>query len=82
MRYPYVALGLVFFLFACEAPTSPRITPSVDEGGGSRETNPTEDPFDCLKRRAPAPSANAQSGFEATQIPCSTDSDEDRGRIL
>jgi hypothetical protein len=85
MRYPYMALGLVFFLFACEAPTSPRIIPpldpNVDEGGTPREVNPNEDPIACLKR-APAPSANAQSEFEATGIPCSTEPDEDRDRIL
>jgi hypothetical protein len=77
MRYPYIAFGLVFLLFACEAPTSPRITPpfdpNVEEGGNPREVNPIEDPTACLKRRAPARRATAQSGFEAARIPCTTD---------
>jgi hypothetical protein len=54
MRYPYTALVLVFFLFACEAPTSPRIAspnPSVDQGRDSPEPNPNQDPVECLKER-------------------------------
>jgi hypothetical protein len=79
MRNPYVPLGLVFFLFACEAPTGPRINPNVDEARGS-PVNPTGNPAGCLKKRAPAPSATAQSGFGATRIPsCTTEPGEDRG---
>jgi hypothetical protein len=79
MRYLYFALGLVFFLSACEAPTSPRINPSVDEGRDPY-TPSAEDPVACVKKGQPTSTAAAQSGFAAIRIPgCDTEPVEDPG---
>ena len=71
MRYPFVPLGLVFLLAACEVEsTAPTYEPQVDIGHDSPEPNPNQDqdPVPCLKSGAGSSSA-AHSGFEATRIP-------------
>jgi hypothetical protein len=73
MRSPYIALGLAFFLFACESPTGPGISPSVDAGHESPVT-PDTSPEDCLKRLGPAALATGQNGLDDSGVsPCTTE---------
>ncbi len=81
MRSPSVALGLVFFLFACESPTAPRENPDVDAGrippvtlgGGADE---------CLKKRAPEKLAYAQSVEPGGLPSCTTDEPAKDGKPI
>jgi hypothetical protein len=60
MRSPYIALGLVFLLSACESPTGPEINPNIDGGSTVPRAEPNQNPGGCLKKRAPAKWAAAQ----------------------
>ena len=75
MRSPYVALGLVTFLLACESPTGPgpQINPNVDRGR-SPPLTPDTSPDGCLKNSPRAALATGQTGSDATRIPsCPTE---------